>query len=329
MTSPAPSQTTLPDFADNTMDVVIMWVDDQFPGYQDTFSQYSETSHDKNPNRTRDNLELLRFNLRALDAFLPQMRNLYLFTMRPQVPDWLKTDHPNLRVVHHDEVADPAILPTFNSFSIMSHVHLLPGLSEHYLFLEDDMMLTRPDVLEVLQRDGLPLSMFRGKITRNADELHPERDGPWNHALANANRILNAAYAPSPREYAFHGPRLFQKSQVAALAETFSDAFAQTRATRFRDGSNIPLEYFYPHAMVDQGLAHKATRAETDAVEGYASLENFLPWTWFQLWKLKRQRPFSYTLNDSFGSRPNPRVERYVKSWLNREFPNPSRFERH
>lgn len=309
-------------------DVAIMWVDDQFDGYQAQLAQYARTTHDTNPNRTRDNLELLRYCLRSLDAHLPEMRHLYLFTQRPQVPPWLNAEHPDLRLVHHDAIMDPAIQPTFNSFSIMSHVHLLPGLSDQYLFFEDDMMLARPGLLQAMQRDGMPISFFKQKTTKNADALDPVKDGPWNHALANANRVLNETWGDKPRAYAIHGPRLFDKSAVAGLIEQFSEDFAKTRATRFRDGSNLPLEYFYPHAMVEQGAAVPCTPEESAAMEGYASLENVLPWTWFQLWNMKRRAPFCYTLNDSFGPRPNKRVERLVRRWLEGEFPTPSRFER-
>ncbi|MEP2533051.1 hypothetical protein [Shimia sp.] len=320
----APSQ----ELPAKSIDVVIMWVDDQFDGYQDLLGQYAEDAHDTNPNRTRDNLELLRYCLRSLDQNMPEMRHLYLFTQRPQCPDWLNAQHPDLRIVHHDQVADPAILPTFNSFSILSHVHMLPDLSDQYVFFEDDMMLAKPGLMQALTRDGRPLSLFKSKTTKNADALDPVQDGPWNHALANSNRILNETYGDAPRQYAIHGPRLFDRNRMSGLEDRFADAFTSTRRTRFRDGSNIPLEYFYPHAMVEEGNSLKCTQAEADQVEGYVSLENLLPWTWFQLWRMKRRGPYCYTLNDSFNDQPNPRVERFVKNWLNREFPTPSRFER-
>lgn len=43
------------------IDVVYTWVDDTFPGYRDLLDGYAGTSHDLNPNRTRDNLDLLKY----------------------------------------------------------------------------------------------------------------------------------------------------------------------------------------------------------------------------------------------------------------------------
>ena len=49
------------------IDIVYTWVDDAWPGYQALLGRYASTRHDLNPNRYRDNLELLRYNLRSLE----------------------------------------------------------------------------------------------------------------------------------------------------------------------------------------------------------------------------------------------------------------------
>ena len=53
------------------IDVVITWVDDQFPGYQTLLQRHAERPVDLDPARTRDNLELLRYGLRALERHAP------------------------------------------------------------------------------------------------------------------------------------------------------------------------------------------------------------------------------------------------------------------
>lgn len=110
--------------------------------------------------------------------------------------------------------------------------------------------------------------------------------------------------------------------------DEFAEGIARTRASRFRAGDNLAPEYLYPHWMVETWHARPATRAEAARVEGFASLENVTPWTWAQLRRIDWRRPVTATLNDSFGTRPNPRVERLVRGWLERQFPRPSRFER-
>ena len=90
----------------------------------------------------------------------------------------------------------------------------------------------------------------------------------------------------------------------------------------------MPCEYLYPHYQLEAGYGHAATAAQSRDMEGYASLENFLPWTWLQLKLLEWRRPMTITLNDSFGMRPSPIVTRHVKRKLEEWFPTPSPYER-
>ena len=123
------------------IDVVYTWVDDGFPGYLELLGDHAETPHDRNPNRTRDNLELLRFSLRSLSRYAPWVGRVYLVTCRPQLPAWLDPEASNLTIVHHDQIIDAEVLPTFNSFAILSHLYRIEGLSDRFLYFEDDMLL--------------------------------------------------------------------------------------------------------------------------------------------------------------------------------------------
>ena len=68
------------------IDIVYTWVDDSFPGYLDELNRYTDTAHDTNPNRTRDNLDVIRYSLRSVARHAPWVRRIYLLTCRPQVP---------------------------------------------------------------------------------------------------------------------------------------------------------------------------------------------------------------------------------------------------
>lgn len=312
---------------DDRIDVVYTWVDDTFPGYADTLAQYSGRPSDRDPNRTRDNLDLLRYSLRSL-ANLRELGHVHLLTARPQVPAWLDAEAPGITVHHHDEVMAPEVVPTFNSFAIVSHLHLLPGLSDRFVYLEDDMVVLRPGLMDALiGRDGRGVACFSPRPTRTLAELKPD-DSPWNHALANAKAALDAAYGAKPRDHAIHGPKLIDKARFAETMERFGPQIAATRASRFRSPESVPPEYLYPHAAVEEDWQRRATRAESQAVEGYVSIDNFLPWTWYMVRRMERRQPLTATFNDNFGARPNPRVVAFMRRWLEDRFPDPSPWER-
>ena len=311
------------------LDVVYTWVDDSFPGYLEQLNAHSADKRDLNPNRTRDNLDLIRYSMRSVIQHLPQVRRIYLLTCRPQVPAWLDVDHPMIRVVHHDEVMAPDFLPTFSSFGIVSHLHLLPDLSRRFLYFEDDFLANSNDLLRFLRGpDGQPIVNLGHRRILPVEKLNPESSSPWNLALANADAILSEAFEPGPRRHVIHAPQMFDRDVMAQAVETFPEAFAATRRERFRSGKAIPPEVFVPHYMLEDGAATRASQSDARRVEGYVSLENVALWTWGQLKKLDFRAPLSLALNDSFGDRPNPRVERLVRRWLQGKFPTPAPFER-
>jgi len=312
------------------IDVVITWVDDQTPGYRNLLKTYAKTVPDLDPSRTRDTLELLRFNLRALERHAPWVNRVFLFTCRPQVPDWLDTAHPRLTVVHHDEVIPPALLPTFNSFAIISHLHLIPGLSDRFLYLEDDMLLLEDVTLaDFTSDDGRPLVFETAKPTPRHDTIRdPATERPWNLALAEANRLLDEAFGSARRSYVNHVPLLIEKAQWRAMAERFPAAFAATRAARFRAAGNVAPEYLYPQLMLAQGKAVRAGAARLRGSCGYVPLEDVWPVTAYALWKVRRRHPKWVTLNDNFGKHPSRIAERLARSFLLGAAPQASRFER-
>lgn len=312
------------------VDVVITWVDDRTPGYREMLKAHAKTVPDLDPSRTRDNLEILRFNLRALERHAPWINRVFLFTCRPQVPEWLDTAHPRLTVVHHDEVIPAALLPTFNSFAIISHLHLIPGLSETFLYLEDDMLLLKDVTLQdFTSPDGRPLVFEKAQATPRHDTIRdPAAERPWNLALAEANRLLDERFGASRRGYVNHVPLLIRKHEWQAMTERFPEAFAATRAARFRAAGNVAPEYLYPQLMLAEGKAVRSGPGLYRESCGYVPLEDIWPVTAFALWRLRRQQPKWVTLNDNFGKHPSRVTERIAQGFLCGIAPQPSRFER-
>lgn len=312
------------------IDVVITWVDDSTPGYREMLKAHARAVPDLDPSRTRDNLEILRYGLRSLERHAPWVNRVFLFTCRPQVPAWLETAHPRLRVIHHDEVIPSALLPTFNSFAIISHLHLIPGLSDRFLYLEDDMLLLKDVTLaDFLSADGLPLVFEQeGATPRHETIGNSATARPWNLALAESNRLLDEAFGTARRGYVNHVPLLISKSAWQEMTERFPQGFEATRTSRFRAAGNVAPEYLYPQLMLAEGKAVRAGPALYRDSCGYVPLEDIWPATAFALWRLRRRDPKWVTLNDNFGTHPSRVTVRLARSFLTGSYPQPSAFER-
>lgn len=311
------------------IDLVYTWVDDQWPGYLDLLRAHAGTRHDLNPNRTRDNLDLLRYSLRSVALYMPWVRRIHLLTCRPQVPAWLDVSHPRLSVVHHDEIMEAAVLPTFSSFAIVSHLHLMPGLSSRFVYMEDDMLLgRRVSVRDLVDEQGRMRVFPRLARTARPGLRDDTRISPWNAALARCNHLLDARFGSAARRYVNHVPLLVERELWAAMMDEWPEAAAHTRTSRFRRAGNIAPEYLYPHYAIARGRGAPCPVARSYRDSFYFPLENRLWQMQLQHGLAMRLRPKFITLNDNFDDRPDEAVVSYVRRMLERWLPLPGPFEK-
>lgn len=81
----------------------------------------------------------LRYSLRSAHEYAPWLRMLHVVT-DGQVPPWLDVGHPRIHLVDHREILDGS---RFNSHAIEAGLHRIPGLADHYLYLNDDVFFGR------------------------------------------------------------------------------------------------------------------------------------------------------------------------------------------
>ena len=102
-------------------------------------SDDSKEDADISASRFADNEEL-KYSLRSVEKHAPWVRNIFIVT-NGQIPSWLDMDNPRLKIVTHEELfLNKSHLPTFSSPAIESHLHRIPGLSQKFIYLNDDVM---------------------------------------------------------------------------------------------------------------------------------------------------------------------------------------------
>lgn len=311
-----------------SVDLVYTWVDDKVPGYAELLGRYASSANDINPNRTRDNLDLLRYSLRSVSRYAPWIRNIFLFSMRGQVPSWLNRQHPRLRVIHHDQVMDKAYLPTFNSFAICSYLSQLPGVSKPFLFMEDDMLFRGPtSPADFLSADGRIRVFTRRAGTWQQNKMHAEIS-PWNGAKIQADRLLNARFSPkkNPRIVG-HLPLMIDPDLWQDMLDEWPAQTLALRCSRFRSASNFPPEYLYPYYAFYRGKAVVESAWRTWHKYYYFPLENWRLHAFLNMRMVDFFGPSYLTLNDNFGAHPHPGVVAHVQKKLERWYPEPSPFE--
>ncbi len=120
---------------DVSIDLVYMWVDGNDPKWLEKKQRFMDNKLNT-VGRYQDNQEL-KYSLRSIEKHLPWIRKIFILT-DDQTPAFLDTSHPKIEIVHHSQVIPKEILPLFNSTSIEYFIYKIPGLSEHFLFANDD-----------------------------------------------------------------------------------------------------------------------------------------------------------------------------------------------
>uniref|UniRef100_A0A8C7ZGM1 N-acetylglucosamine-1-phosphotransferase subunits alpha/beta n=1 Tax=Oryzias sinensis TaxID=183150 RepID=A0A8C7ZGM1_9TELE len=99
----------------------------------------SKQDEDVSASRFEDNEEL-RYSLRSVERHAPWVRHIFIVT-NGQIPSWLNLDNPRVTVVTHQDIfLNTSHLPTFSSPAIETHIHRIPGLSQRFIYLNDDVM---------------------------------------------------------------------------------------------------------------------------------------------------------------------------------------------
>lgn len=102
---------------------------------------------DMEPSRF-DDKEELRYSLRSISKYVPWVRTVYLVT-NGEIPYWLNLDNQKLKLITHEDIfLNQNDLPTFSSPAIEVNMHRIPGLSEKFLYFNDDILIGKEVWLE-------------------------------------------------------------------------------------------------------------------------------------------------------------------------------------
>jgi len=312
------------------VDVVYTWVDGSDPAWRERRDaalrddpHEARRLHPLAANESRyASHDELRYSLRSLEMYAPWVRHVHLVT-DAQVPDWLVRDHPRLTVVDHRELfAGRGRLPTFNSHSIETQLHHIEGLSETYLYLNDDMFLGRP-----VEPGLFVLGNGLAKVFFSSVKLGPgpvrATDLPITSAGKNNRDLLVKHFGRTTLNKLQHAPYVLNRSVMRELDALFEAEIAQTAASRFRSPTDLSVS-----ASLGPSYGYLVGKAVPGRLR-YLYADIAKPDTPERLELLLEQRDQDvFCLNDHDSGRLPAARRQAVSHFLERYFPLPSSFER-
>ena len=226
------------------VDIVYTWVDSTDPLWREQHTRYSQqhVTHNESADNTERyiNREELRYSMRSVWMFAPFVRHIYVVTM-DQRPSWL-ADHPKTSIVSHKDIfPDASVLPTFNSHAIESCVHRIEGLSENFLYFNDDVFLGR----ETAEDDYFTmngLAKLRFSPSGFIYEGEPEPSAiPTDWAAYNAANVLGRDFSVRVNRRLMHVPLPLKRSVLNEIEERYAEEVERTRAARFRSPTDLAI----------------------------------------------------------------------------------------
>jgi len=160
---------------DYKIDFVIPWVDgndQEWVKEKNFYAGKISSAEDARDIRFRD-WETLKFWFRGVEKFAPWVNKIHFITWG-HLPEWLNTEHPKLHIVNHRDYIPEKYLPTFSSHVIELNMHRIPGLSEHFVYFNDDIFILKPIQREDFFVDGKPCDLcVANAITPRLGEFSP------------------------------------------------------------------------------------------------------------------------------------------------------------
>lgn len=253
------------------VDAVYTWVDSGDPSWAASYHRELERSGKNAITSATDiarftSRDELLYSLRSLEMNLPWIDKVFLVTAG-QRPDWLVNNHPKLTLVDHREIFNPSAdcLPTFNSHAIESQLANIPGLKEHFLYVNDDVFFGR--YLHPNTFFG-PAGQAKYCLAEGHFALAEDQQLPVNRAAANNRNIVVAEFARTTSrkfQHVAHPQRLAVHQRIAA---TQAAAINEISRNRFRSESDLSI----PSSLAHQFAARMGLGYPSNAKYQYVDI---------------------------------------------------------
>lgn len=253
------------------MDAVFTWVDGNDPILKAKRQKYltslkEDTFEDVAGSARYVQSNEICFALASIIRFAPYIDRVFIITdgQRPHLDAFLRLNFPEsrieIRIIDHQEIFTDGLerfLPVFNSLSIEAMIYRIPGLSEEFVYLNDDVFFASPSKREDLFKDGKVvchsgrMSVLLCRILR---ALRRERNG--HKRLTYKDTLLNSALMVGRRTFFHlqHKPHPMLKSVLRDFFEAHPEELVRNARHRFRDAEQFNVQGLFYLLAEDKGL---------------------------------------------------------------------------
>lgn len=229
------------------IDIVFTWVDYNNKEWIKKKKQDAIECNAKynSSNRYNSNLNEITYAIRSTEKYFKnKYRNIFFVTNTGNLPKFFKKCK-NLIPIHYEDLVGTT---SYNSCTIETCLHKIPGLSEYYLYFNDDTILNKKLYIKDLITDDGKLIWYSesNKLANNLFKIYTRypfmnklfslKDGGCIIARNKTYKILKLNKTPKPIA---HSPKIFKKSLVEKFIDVFSKQINEQMHRKFRSGDDF------------------------------------------------------------------------------------------
>lgn len=236
------------------IDFVISWVDGNDPELRKKQMQYTTSAHETDfediagEERYVECGELM-FCVASILRFASWANNIYIVTDNqiPPIKEFLRANFKpeeyadKIHIVDHTTIFRDydSYLPVFNSLAIETMMWRIPGLSDKFIYMNDDVMLMRPtQPSDFFTPDGLPVchggsypSIFARMLRLSKPRRHGHKTFGFKDSMLNAADMVNASWFPKIS----HSPHPLLRTRLEKIYSRHPEFVVHNIQHRFRD----------------------------------------------------------------------------------------------
>lgn len=308
------------------IDLVYLWVDGNDPIWQAKRNRFIGKPEEKSATncegRYADNDEL-KYSLRSMEMYAPWIRQTFIITDN-QVPKWLDTSNPKIKIIDHKEIMPSECLPCFNSNVIEHFICRIPGLAEHFLYANDDMFFNKavtPDTF--FAPDGYPIVRFNRRPFRKLtlflrEKVLKKKLSHYIKAIRNSAELVERKYGIYYGGKTHHNIDSYLKSDCEYVRKVFDTEIKPTLSNHVRNANDIQRN-IYSYVPLAEKRAHLHYVTQKTSFRLHIQNESHYN-------KLERYNPLLFCMNDSEYAQESDRKR--AAAFLEKRFPKKSQFEK-
>lgn len=310
----------------NKIDLVYLWVDGNDPLWLAKKGAVTGKAFDNSESNCKGRFisnDELKYSLRSVEKHAPWVNNIYIVTDE-QTPSWLNINHPKVTIIDHKDILPDAARPCFNASVIELFLYKIPGLSEHFLFSNDDMFFNKNLSPEYFfTPDGYPVIRLKRKIFGKLHNIFKERigkgPGQYRRMLIDAANMIESKYGKYYSGIPHHNIDSYNKTDYKmAVEDIFREQVAKTIPNHTRTVGDLNRAAFLLYSLaINHGKQQYVTKKQSARI---------LPYKHNMKRYLRKHDPDLFCLNDN--QRVTDTHRAMIAPFLESIFPVKSSFEK-